>query len=571
MWENKYKYILSKTYIDDFKNIEINPKGLNKEGFCAAKSILRLLISNRYIEVCNLCKKYPKIIDTFKYLSLDRNLNSTSVKYIYNHFKTNNILKINQPYPQFALNDLKRINEKYYRNKIENYSYFMNDYYHIISSSAYRRMQDKTQLFLYTEEDYSRTRLTHSAEVEALIGKIIAASNIQKYIQKNIRFKEKYFYDLSDAIFVGMSSAALHDIGNPPFGHLSERLITNFFKRKTIKKELRKNKITLKEYKDIINFDGNAQSLRIASKLLSFYNKDGAALTAGVLASIIKYPFNNPKKGKLGYFLTEKDIIEDLMYLGVYIANFRNPFASILEFADDLAYLVSDLEDSIHKNIISIEDFNNVFFSKKKTKDCYVNNFAKRFKSFYKANSNKHPKDLTQINFERSFKPLIFQFREDVIRNFSEIKLKNGLHITEYIVKKGVRYNFQIVDYLKYKELISKLKQLKEKAFKSNEIIIKEKQAKNIFDLLLSTFFEAIINSEISNNSKLINNKNVNNYKFKNKILKYISPNLMENCVKEIKTNQFSVVYCKMRLLIDYISGMTDSYAWKIFHLIAKF
>jgi len=224
------------------------------------------------------------------------------------------------------------------------------DYARLIHSPSYRRLQGKTQLFPGQESDFFRTRLTHSQEV-AQISKSIAIRLNYLLKQKN----QDYEIDPTIVEFAGLA----HDLGHPPFGHLGERALN-------------------KKMIDFGGFEGNAQTLRILTKLekkhkiegtssdsgIDEYGKDkrvGLNLTFRSLASILKYDkkiqytremrknVNNLKPIK-GYYESEENIVktikDNVTGIDNYSGKFKTIECQIMDIADDIAYSTFDLEDA---------------------------------------------------------------------------------------------------------------------------------------------------------------------------------------------------------------------------------
>ncbi|HOC35284.1 MAG TPA: dNTP triphosphohydrolase, partial [Ruminococcus flavefaciens] len=199
---------------------------------------------------------------------------------------------------------------------------FQRDYHRIIGSASFRRLQDKTQVFPLKRGDFVRTRLTHSLEVSSF------AKSLGQMIFSYIR--ENGIDDIDEAKTGKICSilecaGLIHDIGNPPFGHFGEDFIRDWFRKNLPLMEFRGQKLdeVLSEQMlgDLYNFEGNAQALRLLSKLHFLVDENGMNLTYPLLNTIIKYPVSslgidkksgNIKDKKMGYYYADKDIFEDI-------------------------------------------------------------------------------------------------------------------------------------------------------------------------------------------------------------------------------------------------------------------
>ena len=188
---------------------------------------------------------------------------------------------------------------------------FEADYDRIVGSSSVRRLQDKAQVFPLQENDFTRTRLTHSMEVSAM------ARSLGKAVGKRLEKKEgiNFTAEMTDELAALLQTVGLiHDLGNPPFGHYGETVIRQWFSQWFNSNELLKKKVLLSEQEknDFIYFDGNVQNLRIVTKLQTLNDAFGANFTFATLATIIKYPWKsseiNENRKKFGYFKSEEDL-----------------------------------------------------------------------------------------------------------------------------------------------------------------------------------------------------------------------------------------------------------------------
>lgn len=258
-------------------------------------------------------------------------------------------------------------------------SEFAKDYHRILSSPSFRRLQDKTQVFPLDRGDFVRTRLTHSLEVSSFAGSIgdTAFTGLMKThpeITPQVR---------QDCIEILRCSGLIHDIGNPPFGHFGENTIRQWFGEHfgelSFKGRPVKELLTEQMIGDFLHFEGNAQALRVLTKLHVLIDiGNGMNLTYALLNTIIKYPVSslniNKKSGnikdkKMGYFTAEQQIFEDVTR-STGAEGCRYPLTFLLESADDIAYKTADIEDAAVKKLISYNQLLEEISSRKYLERC---------------------------------------------------------------------------------------------------------------------------------------------------------------------------------------------------------
>ncbi len=230
---------------------------------------------------------------------------------------------------------------------------YQRDKARIIHSSAFRRLQAKTQVMGVGEGDFHRTRLTHSIEA-AQIGEGLLNSLKQRYASKEEVIEWLPPVDLL------VAACLAHDLGHPPFGHGGEKALhTNMVSHG--------------------GFEGNGQTLRIVSRLEKYSNRQGMNPTRRIVLALLKYPapyseFNQKNfrdQPPKCYFDTEKEIVEwtlDVPFSSSdkqkYISvdettgkpDYRALDCSLMEMADDIAYGVHDLEDIAARNMVHRDD-----------------------------------------------------------------------------------------------------------------------------------------------------------------------------------------------------------------------
>lgn len=247
-------------------------------------------------------------------------------------------------------------------------SEFEKDYHRIIGSASFRRLQDKTQVFPLDQSDFIRTRLTHSLEVSSF------AKSLGQNIGENILSRNRDGFTpqmREDICHILQCAGLIHDIGNPPFGHFGEEAIRGWFLENLpllkFKDTYVKDLLSEQMKQDFYHFEGNAQALRLVTRLHYLVDEHGMNLTYALLNTIIKYPVSsiqidpatgNIKDKKMGYYFAEQKIYEEIVKT-TGTMGCRHPLTYILEAADDLAYKTADIEDAFVKGFLPYHAFEN--------------------------------------------------------------------------------------------------------------------------------------------------------------------------------------------------------------------
>ncbi len=242
-------------------------------------------------------------------------------------------------------------------------SVFEQDFDRIIFSYPFRRLQDKTQVFPLPETDFVHSRLTHSLEVSS-VARSLGRITGETIIARNRELKADGISPYDFGSITGAASLA-HDIGNPPFGHSGEESISDFFLNHDTGKKIIEN-LDEKQQGDLLSFEGNAQGFRV----LTHKNYQGLKLTHSTLAAFSKYPLESvitrrdpsrKSQKKYGFFQTEKEVFRDVAEsVGLLKISksenvwCRHPMAFLVEAADDICYSIIDLEDGCNLDLISL-------------------------------------------------------------------------------------------------------------------------------------------------------------------------------------------------------------------------
>ncbi len=405
------------------------------------------------------------------------------------------------------------------------------DFDRIIFSEAFRSLQDKTQVIPLSETDFVHTRLTHSLEV-SVVGRTLGRKVGEVLLERYPNLKE-LGYTFNDFGAIVAAASLMHDIGNPPFGHSGEKAIGEYFNTgngRQYKKEL-----TAKEYQDIIDFEGNANGLKILTENRQGIH-GGLRLSYATLGAFIKYPKESlPKKPtthiedkKYGCFQSEKnaflDIATDLGLLKksktADISFHRHPLTFLVEAADDICYTIIDFEDGINLGLIEEE-----------------------FALEYLIKLVKDSIDTAKYH--------TLQLKKDRVSYLRALAINTLIHeavsiflANEKAILEG-KFSTSLLDKCKYEAQINDIINISiSKIYMSQEVVEKEVAGYKIIADLLDVFITALNNYHKGSST---------NYD-------HLLLNLLP---KEFKVDSNSF-YDRIMSICSYISRMSDSYAIRI-------
>lgn len=437
-------------------------------------------------------------------------------------------------------NELKRMNweqlistkrlglEDYHGTNTDERTEFQRDYDRIIFSSSFRRLQNKTQVFPLPQRIYVHNRLTHSLEV-ASVGR-----SLGNVVTRLLRENGNITPCIDELGSIVAAGCLVHDIGNPPFGHSGEKVISSFFKEGKGKSVL--HLFREEEQADLLNFEGNANAFRLLTQQFAGKRNGGYVLTYSTLASTVKYPYSaQVSEGKkYGYFHSETDIFQRIAKeLGIQQQDNgkynRHPLVYLVEAADDICYQVMDVEDAFKLGILS----------KQETMDVYM--------QFFDTSTGQQQIDRIHRTLNRV---------EDTNEQIAFLRGAVIGHLIQECTRVFTRNENKILDGKFNSSLIKSMDSHSVSAYKScsalavdriyNSTYVLEVELAGfkIINTLLEIFCEAVLEPE-----------------------KAYSKHIIPYIPKQFYQKEDSD-YEHVRGVIDYISGMTDLFALDLYRKI---
>ncbi len=406
---------------------------------------------------------------------------------------------------------------------------FQRDYDRIVFSSAFRRLQNKTQVFPLPGSQMVHNRLTHSLEV-ASVGRSIARMTTQKLVEVHPELRE-VLNDIDTAV---AAACLAHDMGNPPFGHSGEDAISSFFKDGK-GKELQ-SMVRPEQWTDLVAFEGNANAFRLLTHQFQGRRPGGFSLTATTLATLIKYPYpstNGGKRKKYNVFYSELSDFESVMKeCGIprlekeNVVYARHPLSYMMEASDDICYLILDMEDAHKRGIVST----------KAVEDCFLSFFRPDDDaSFFKYKEEVYL-EVTDVNERIAF------LRAMLINKL--VNCVSDIFVEHYDAIMEGGFVGSLIQYLPEHEeqALNKCRDESVKDIYRHPSVVKiELTGFNVIGNLLGDFTDALLYPYTAYNKKLLS--------------------LMPEQFKSPAVD----VYAKVQSVIDFISNMTDLYAVQLY------
>lgn len=422
------------------------------------------------------------------------------------------------------------------------------DYDRIIFSSAFRRLQDKTQVFPLSGSDYVRTRLTHTLEVSTVArtlgtraGEVILGRHGREVVDN--RGKSARLKDLVTPAEVGaiVSAAALaHDLGNPPFGHSGEDAVRHWFETSSRLKNARKA-MTAAQQEDFRCWEGNAQGFRILTRLQLYKEKGGMRLTNSTLAAFCKYPCRSldslegtekppASRKKFGVFKADLGALNSiaeatgLKRSTTKYAWCRHPLAFLMEAADDICYRVVDLEDGFRLQRVTY-----------KTAYELLRGIATEVTD---ARLAQEPDERAKVAYLRAVAVRTLIEEASSVFADKEADMLTG------------KFDRELLTLTPSSELLKQIKtQMKKTVYKTQGVLETEAAGFHIIPGLLDLFWSAV-SADASER----------HHRRAHKVLQLIPEDY-----RGPRGHAADQVYERMLRITDYVSGMTDSFALSLY------
>lgn len=412
---------------------------------------------------------------------------------------------------------------------------FERDYDRILFATPTRRLADKTQVYPMEENDSIRTRLTHSHEV----------SNLARSIGVRLAFEhaEKVFGEDHEKLQVKRNVPALlaavglaHDLGNPPFGHQGEIAIQQWFE---VKNDTQTIEVDFRE------FDGNAQTFRLLTRLQVLNDQFGLNLTVGTLAALIKYPsvYGASDKGgfkKFGIFKSEEAIINQVWEQTGLCQGVRHPLAYVMESCDDIAYSIIDAEDTVKKGYASFYDLMDYLSTFDETDEI--------IKSVVEVARSKNTEFRKEDLSSRELNDISMQmFRVKAIAEMVSAATDTFVGNADKIMDGSIPTGFELIKNSRCAQLCKAAKSFDFRyGFQHREVLKLELQGNNYIKSMLEILWGAISRGDDQSSP----------------FERFVFGEISENYRRVYNATDKSD-YDKCQLACDAISGMTESYLIK--------
>ncbi len=442
---------------------------------------------------------------------------------------------------------------------------FERDYGRAAFSTPVRRLQDKTQVFPLEEHDAVRTRLTHSLEVSSVARNLGREAGLG-LVEKG-RVSNSQVHDIET---IAATCGLIHDLGNPPFGHSGESAIQSWFTsrlraeplvldRKSDRtslftgiEETNNGNYQSQNANDFLNWEGNAQTLRLISKLQVLADDFGINLTCATFSAACKYTarsneLNDQKheQSKTGFFASEMEIVEQVAQ-ETGTVEIRNPITYLVEASDDIVYSTGDLEDGIRKGLMDWSFLREEILQVAKS-DPLVKKMVEKAEQKVKFRPSERPQ--RNVEVAQAFRTFSIGAMKDTVLPVFSKRLED--------IEDG-NYHEELIKDKEYEAaaFVSACKTLGQRyVYPSPSTIKLELMGRKVIHDLMDVFWEGAQVCGSKEEPKVCRKG------FEGKAFSLISSNYRKVFQAALEERKLPERYYRLQLVTDQIAGMTDHFA----------
>ncbi len=444
---------------------------------------------------------------------------------------------------------------------------FEKDYREVVTGVGFRNLQNTAQVFSRVESGIVRTRLTHSLEVSSVakqLGIMVADNRRGTREDGSVSYGENSAVYASRFSMILACAGLLHDLGNPPFGHFGEASIGAWFKKSFsnpnftyMDKQIRKM-FSDQMKADLEKFDGNAQTIHLLLKDFENRNYD-TNVSFAVLNTLVKYPGSSIEADsssedirlhKFGYYASDEKRYKMIRSAVGLSGVERHPLTYLLEASDDISYLISDLQDSIAMGIVQPQD---VLFAleeeinsmSKTGSEFYelqymaATSMLNKLKSYMESSEDNDAGIAVWFNFVRDW--LIYAAAHSWFKNYDAIM--SGTFTGELMTDNWYAFVIKAIR-----------KVMKKSVYPSLMVIENELMGHRIIEELLDRFIPSVFYFE-AGFGEFSSGAVEMRYQW------HIPEYLKKEYLGRRTGDEAFDLYLRFLMVVDYISGMTDSEA----------
>jgi len=362
--------------------------------------------------------------------------------------------------------------------------------------------------------------------------------------------------DLRAIPLVAATCGLVHDIGNPPFGHAGELAIKTWFTERFNNDEAFLSSLGGQKsqmVQDFFTFEGNAQGIRTVSNTFLLVDPYGLNFTAGTLSAALKYTAPSDQMdqrrhetSKPGFFTSESEIVAKVREV-TGTPDCRHPVAYLVEAADDIVYCSVDLEDGIRRGTLAWEAVQRALLNESGRADIVKEALRQ---------AHEHVKP-ARLRGKEQADALAQAFRIAAISLMVIAARKTFRRRYDAIMDGGYHKELLMDPTCEAKPLIEASKSiLRSGLYRHSDVLRLEVRGRRVIHELLSLFWEAVSSYE--------KGKSSTPKTYGGKLYLLLSPNYRRIFEKRVRKGKENELYCRLQLITDQVSGMTDTYSCRL-------